>query len=129
MGVSAPAGSDVAVTDRIVLTLPTEARFRGVGTLVLGGVGSRLDLPYERMDDLQLALLSAIETAADGEVTVEIDADAEGIRLAVGPLRPGSATDGAFDLVLSRLADDVEHQNRGDGGEWVALRIAARAPS
>lgn len=116
----------VAVSDRIVLTLPTDDRFRAVGTLVLGGVGSRLDLPYERMDDLQLALLSALDTAADGEITLEIDAEADGIRLAVGPLRPGSGTDPAFELVLSRLADQVEHQNRGEGGEWVALRIAAQ---
>ena len=41
-----------AVTDMISLTIPTATRFRGVATLVLGGIGSRLDLPYERVDDL-----------------------------------------------------------------------------
>ena len=55
----------VPVTDRIVLTMPTDVRLRSVATLVLGGVGSRLDLPFEKTDDLQLAVLSALE-AADG---------------------------------------------------------------
>jgi len=128
VGVGAGAESDAPVTDRIVLTLPSDARFRGVGTLVLAGIGARLDVPYERMDDLQLALLSALEAAGAGEVTLEIDADAEALRLAVGPLRPGSATDRGLDAVLSRLADQVEYQNRGESGEWVALRIAAERP-
>ena len=45
-------GIEVDMTDRIVLTIPAGARFRGVATLVLGGIGGRMDLPYERMDDL-----------------------------------------------------------------------------
>lgn len=129
MGIIASARPDVAVTDRIVLTMPTDSRFRGVGTLVLGGIGSRLDLAYERMDDLQLALLSTLEAALDGQVTVEIEADTQGLSVAVGPLRSDAATDKGLALVLSRLVDDVEHQRRDDGAEWVALRVAAQRPS
>jgi hypothetical protein len=117
---------DVSMSDRIVLTMPTDDRFRGVGTLVVGGVGARLELPYEQMDDLQLALLSALDAALDGDATLEIDADAGSLTLAVGPLRDGSSTDEGLRLVLSRLVDEVEHQNRG-GAEWVALRLVPRA--
>lgn len=117
---------DVSVTDRIVLTMPTGERFRGVCTLVLGGVGARLELPYERMDDLQLALLSALDAALDGEVTLEIDAEGGGLTLAIGPLRDGSGSDEGLGRVLSRLVDEVEHEQR-DGKEWVALRLAPRA--
>ncbi|HUG65067.1 MAG TPA: hypothetical protein VMK83_07610 [Gaiellaceae bacterium] len=115
------------MTDRIVLTIPTDPRFRGVGTLVVGGVGARLELSYERMEDLQLALLSALDAAFDGEVTLEIDAAPDGLTLTVGPLRDGSASDGGLGLVLSRLVDEVEHEHR-DGKAWVALRVAPRAP-
>lgn len=117
------------MTDRIVLTMPTDARYRGVGTLVLGGIGTRLDLPYERMDDLQLALLSALEAALDGEVTVEMDADQEGLSVAIGPLRADSSTDQGLARVLSRLVDDVEHHQRDEGAEWVVLRIASQRPA
>lgn len=112
------------VTDRIVLNLPSADRFRAVGTLVLGGVGARLELPYERMDDLQLALLSALDATLDGAVTLEIDADESGVSLAVGPLRDGSDVDEGLALVLSRLVDEVEHERR-DGRVWVALRVRA----
>lgn len=114
------------MTDRVVLTIPTDKRFRAVGTLVVGGVGSRLELPYERMDDLQLALLSALDAADDGEVRLEIDAEDAGLRLTVGPLRDGSQADPGLALVLSRLVDEIEHERR-DGREWIALQI--RAPS
>ncbi len=112
------------MSDRIVLTMPTDPRFRAVGTLVLGGVGSRLDLPYERMDDLQLALVSALEATRGGEVTLEIEADPDGLRVALGPMRDGTGTDDGLGLVLSRLVDEVEHERR-DGGEWLALRLSA----
>ena len=72
---SGPPVGGSAVSDRIVLTMPAHERLRGVATLVLGGVGGRLQLPYERMDDLQLAVLSALDaTGDDGEVSLELDA-------------------------------------------------------
>lgn len=111
------------VTDRIVLALPTEARFRSVATLVLGGIGSRADLPYERMDDLQLAVLSALDAADQPEVTIEVDADENGVSLALGPVRDGSGDDEGLGLVLSRLVDDVTHERR-DGAEWLSLRLS-----
>ena len=111
------------VTDRIVLAIPTEARFRSVATLVLGGIGSRADLPYERMDDLQLAVLSALDAADQSEVTLEVDADENGVSLALGPVRDGSGDDEGLGLVLSRLVDDVTHERR-DGAEWLSLRLS-----
>jgi anti-sigma regulatory factor (Ser/Thr protein kinase) len=111
------------VTDRIVLAIPTEARFRSVATLVLGGIVSRADLPYERMDDLQLAVLSALGAADQAEVTLEVDADENGVSLALGPVRDGSGDDEGLGLVLSRLVDDVTHERR-DGAEWLSLRLS-----
>jgi len=115
-----PVGVDVS--DRIVLRMPTETRFRSVATLVVGGIGSRLELPYERTDDLQLAVLSALDASDDETVTLEVDADESGLRLALGPVRDGSSTDDGLVRVLSRLVDDVAHERR-EGAEWLTLGL------
>lgn len=111
------------MSDQITLTIPTAPHFRGVATLVLGGIGSRLDLPYERVDDLQLAVLSALE-ASDGErVTVEVEAEEGVLVVSLGPLEAARASDGALARVLDPLVDSVERSER-DGGVWLALRLA-----
>lgn len=118
-----PVGTlEVDVSDRIVLRMPTETRFRSVATLVVGGIGSRLELPYERTDDLQLAVLSALDASDDETVTLEVDADESGLRLALGPVRDGSSKDDGLVRVLSRLVDDVAHESR-DGAEWLTLGL------
>jgi hypothetical protein len=116
----------VVMSDRIVLTMPAAVRYRSVATLVLGGIGSRLELPYERMDDLQLAVLSALDASDDASVTLEIDADEDGLQLALGPVRHGSGADDGLVRVLSRLVDDVSHESR-DGVEWLTLAVSGRA--
>jgi hypothetical protein len=110
------------VSDHISLTIPTATRFRGVATLVLGGVGSRLDLPYERVDDLQLAVLSVLEASDGDRVTVEVEAEARGVFVSVGPLAQGSAADGALSRVLDPLVDSVEPSER-DERVWLTLRL------
>jgi hypothetical protein len=115
------------VTDTILLTFPSRQSFRGVPSLVLGGVGSRLDLPYERMDDLQLAVLSMLDASAAEETTLEIQAEEERVAVSVGPLRPDVDGDTGLALVLDRLTDGVEAGSRGDG-VWLTVFLA-RAPS
>jgi hypothetical protein len=122
------ASTVVGVSDRIVLTMPTDVRLRSVATLVLGGLGSRLELPFERTDDLQLAVLSTLEATDGRDVTLEVDADETGLRLAVGPVRAGSAEDDALMRVVSRLVDEVGHARR-DGDEWLILRLARTTTS
>jgi hypothetical protein len=112
------------VTDRISITIPADGRFRQVSTLVLGGVGTRLNLPYERMDDLQLAVLSLLEVVDGDGATVDIDAGDDGIAVSVGPLRSGAGTDASLERVVKPLVDGVEPAER-DGGEWITLRLAS----
>ena len=109
--------------DTIVLTIPADARYREVATLVLGGIGSRLDLPYERMDDLQLALLSVLEATDGADVSIEVEARDGSLEIAVGPLVAGTRDDRGLDLVLSRLVDDSAPQDR-DGAEWLTLSVS-----
>ena len=121
-----PADARTAVMgDRVVLTIPSDARFRSVATLVVGGIGSRADLAYERTDDLQLAVLSALEAGASDEMTVEVDTSEGRLEIAVGPVRDGSGKDAGLARVLSRLVDDVATHHR-DGAEWITLVVAGR---
>jgi len=110
------------VNDRISLTIPARTRYTGVAALVLGGIGSRLDLPYERMDDLQLAVLSVIESGGDEEITVEVDAAAERVSVALGPLATGSGSDQSLARVLHPLVDSFESVRR-NGREWLELQL------
>ena len=114
------------MTDTIALSIPTDASFRGIPTLVLGGVGSRLDLPFERMDDLQLALLSMLDATAAADASVEIEAADERVAVSVGPLRPDVEADTGLDLVLRRLTDGVEAGRRG-GEVWLTVFLARSA--
>ena len=116
------------MTDTILLTIPTSSAYRGVPSLVLGGVGSRLDLPFERMDDLQLAVLSMLDASSGGETSVEIVADDGAVGVSVGPLHSDAGTDKGLDLVLRRLTDGVEPQNRG-GEVWLRVSVARPAPN
>ena len=111
------------MSDRIVLTVPAGGRFRGVATLVLGGIGGRAALPYERMDDLQLAVLSILDSSDGEAVTLEVESGDDGIAVAVGPLLDGSSHDDGLRLVLSRLVDGVAHEHR-DGAEWITFGVA-----
>jgi len=115
------------MSDRILLTVPADERLQSVATLVLGGVGTRHDLPYERTDDLQLAVLSALGAAAGDEVSLEIEAQDGELRLTIGPLRDGVRDDAGIARVLTRLVDEVEYETR-QGYDWVSLRVSG-APS
>ena len=115
---------EVGVSDRIVLTIPTDVNFRGVATLVLGGIGSRAEFAYERMDDLQLAVLSALDSVGGETATIEVDADGMTLRLALGRLRDGAATDAGLERVLTPLVDEVGYESR-DGAEWLVLGVTS----
>jgi hypothetical protein len=120
------------VTDEISLTLPRERPFYGVADLVLGGLAVRLDLTFEQLQDLQLALAGLLERpAAAGEapITVTIRIEDDTLRTVVGPfegesLRAELERDSDRELTLRRLletvSDGVELDER-EGGQWVEL--------
>lgn len=115
--------ADEDVNDTIVLTIPTDPAYRGVASLVLGGLGSRLDLPYERMDDLQLAVLSMLDASRDGDASVEVHAEDGHVAVSVGPLRDGAEDDDGIRLVLTPLTDRVEASRRDDAS-WLTVFLA-----
>jgi hypothetical protein len=112
----------VSTGDRIVLTFPAASELSEVATLVLGGLGSRLELPYEHVDDLQLAALSVLAAAAGEVITMEVALDDHRLAVTLGPLAPGTASDEGLRQVLLRLVDRVEAPT-ADGGAAESITL------
>jgi hypothetical protein len=118
--------------DEITLTLPRQRPFFRIAHLVLGGLAVRLDLTFEHLEDLQLALAGLLEhPMGPGDVTLTVRVEPDAIRARVGPfkdngLRAELAQENPDDeeLSLGRLlgtvVDQVEVGER-DGGLWVEL--------
>jgi hypothetical protein len=121
------------MTDAVVLTLPNEPRFLVLVRLALSGLASQHDLPYDRMDDLQLAVEAVLaEERAEGlETTLRIEPIEEGVGVSI---RVGdgheiaAAGDGGAPLerMLSLLVDSVTTTDGDDGGRWLRLEQGNR---
>jgi hypothetical protein len=120
--------------DFIKLTIPNERGFFGVVRLLVGGLAVRLDLAYEQMDDLQLAVESVL---LDGlpkgrSVTLEAFIEDQQVVVWVGPVAPRiRARDERkgtidFDRLLATLVDQASIVER-IGQSWLCL--AKRIPT
>jgi anti-sigma regulatory factor (Ser/Thr protein kinase) len=120
------------VTSTIRLKIPHEPPYHGVALLVVGGLAARLDLSYEKLEDLQLALENVLENGdyvSEPQVTVELDVLDDSLSLVVGPLdgaavRKALADDRDDRISLGRLLDtlveEVSIESRDDG-DWLRL--------
>jgi hypothetical protein len=130
---------DAAVSEavqRITLTVPGERRYIGVVRLFAGGLAARLDLGYETMDDLQLAIESVLGTSrSNREITLEANVAGDSVSILVGPLdRDPLPADASppdtleLQRLLSALVSSAESISR-DGGRWVRLDVRIPAGS
>ncbi|HEY8726462.1 MAG TPA: hypothetical protein VIL91_07125 [Gaiellaceae bacterium] len=116
------------VADEICLTLPADDAFHSVAHLVLGGLAARLNLSFEKLEDLELALDALLERPSDGrEVTLRVFVDDSELRTIVGPFTSVRAeleergTDSLnLGRILSAVCDSVQIEDR-DGSQWVEL--------
>jgi anti-sigma regulatory factor (Ser/Thr protein kinase) len=120
------------VTSEIRVSIPHRPPFHGVALLVVGGLAARLDLSYEQLEDLQLALESILDNgdyALDQEVAVELDVDNGSLTMLVGPLdgealRSDLEDDDGERLSLGRLLGTLVQRvsvEERDGGAWLRL--------
>jgi hypothetical protein len=116
------------VTDEITLRLPREREFFGVAHLVLGGLAVRLDLTFEHLEDLQLALAGLLErqNRAD-EVMLLVRVRGDAIEATVGPFDDsvrvelaGGAEQMGLRRLLETVVDGVSVAER-EGDAWVEL--------
>jgi hypothetical protein len=123
-----------APAQTVTLTLPGERPYIGIARMFVGGLAARLDLGYEAMDDLQLALESVLLKSELGEtVTLEAQLEDTGVCILVGPFAadPLAVTVGSGDALelerlLSALVAGAESSMRDDGC-W--LRLDVRIPA
>jgi hypothetical protein len=108
------------MTNTITLTVPAGLRGAGVVALVLGGLGSRLDLPVDRIDELALAV-ATVAPSIDGDA-FELEAEVLDDRLVVriGPLEGGTGSDQSLRRVVDALVDRVAGIRQADR-EWLEL--------
>jgi anti-sigma regulatory factor (Ser/Thr protein kinase) len=119
------------VVDEIRLVLPRERPFHRIAHLVLGGLAVRLDLTFETLEDLQLALGELLDRyEGEQDVTIVLRVLPEAIEARVGPfdgelLRGELDRDEAVGLrrVLDTVVDDVRIEE-ADGAHFVELRKA-----
>ncbi len=111
--------------DRVILTLPGDDQLFEIATLVVGGIGSRLDLPYERLDNLQLAVLTALGASDAAAVTLEAVIEADAVSVKIWPVPLSETSDEGRRRVLSRLVDGVDAAvDESSGAGSITLRIA-----
>lgn len=114
--------------DEISLTLPADDAFHSVAHLVLGGLAVRLDLTFENLEDLELAIDTLLERSTDGnDVTLLVRVLDGELQTIVGPfqaVRSELESDDGESLnprrILDTVCDRVEIVDR-DGGQWVEL--------
>ena len=126
-----PEGSDwrdTLTADEICLTLPADDAFHSVVHLVLGGLAARLNLSFETLEDLELALDTLLERPSDGrEVTVRVFVEDGELRTIVGPftavrseLGEGGTNSLNLGRILGAVCDSFQIEDR-DGSQWVEL--------
>ena len=123
-------------TDEIALVIPADEDFRPIAHLVVSGLALRLDLTYDGLEDVQVAVEALLGLRDDAEeVVVAVRIDEEELGVAVGPL-PADAveeldreeTELGLGRVLSTVSDSFRVSERDDGC-WVELtkRMTATA--
>jgi hypothetical protein len=122
--------------EAIELTLPAGREWHAVARLVLGGVADRLNLSFEDLDDLQLAVERLlVEAASQDTVQMRIEVVDHGIRVGVGPLVERTIADalqgpdaapGELTLrrILQTVVDSFGVEEHADGGIVVRLQKA-----
>jgi hypothetical protein len=114
--------------DEISLTLPADKAFHRVANLVVGGLAVRLDLTFELLEDLELALDALLErTSNEHDVTLRVRILDGELRTVIGPFTAVRAElaeggDDSLNLrrILATVCDRVEITDH-DGAQWVEL--------
>ena len=107
----------------VELELP-RGRFAAVARLVAAGLGARLGLHVDRLDDLKLAIDAALRQPQSGDtVTLALTPTDDDLHVEVGPLAAAGVDSRGLEGVLSALVDEIRTRKSG-ADAWVAMRIS-----
>ena len=127
-------------SDRIELTTPVGRAWEAVIRMVLGGIADRLDLGFDQLDDLQLAVERLLaEGDPQSPVTLSFEIHDGGVRTRIGPLRDAALAEalqgpepppGVLTLprILSTVVDSYGVEEVADGHLVVRLEKMVRKP-
>ena len=111
--------------DVVTLVLPREPEFHSVARLVLAGLGARLQLTYEHLEDLQLGVGTLLEHSdGDADLVVSIAVGESAISTEVGPfegdglrreLERGDQGGVGLKRLLDTVVDSVELKESPSG--------------
>jgi hypothetical protein len=126
------------MSDRIELTTPVGRAWDPVIRLVLGGIGDRLDLGFDELDDLQLAVERLLaEARFANRVTLSFEILERSLRVRIGPILTGAVAEalqgppakpGELTLgrILQTVVDSYGVEKVEDGHMVVRLEKAVR---
>jgi hypothetical protein len=126
------------MSDRIELVTPVGRAWDPVIRLVLGGIGDRLDLGFDELDDLQLAVERLLaEARFEDRVTLSFEILDRSVRVRIGPILTGAIADalqgpparpGELTLgrILQTVVDSYGVEKVEDGHMVVRLEKAVR---
>ena len=133
------------MADPVALSFPRDSRYYAVARLVVGGMAAPLEMSYDALDDLQLAISSLLDhedLALDGDgeagdVRLRLEVDEHQLVAALGSFASGSL-DRAFErsaqqggeMGLQRLLDTIVDEvvvSDDSEGEWITLTKQVKA--
>jgi hypothetical protein len=122
------------LSDEVRLVLPAQEDFHPIAHLVVGGLAARVELTYEQLEDLLVAVEALLGCRDDDDdVSVVVEVEPEVVRATVGPFSREALAELDHDgselglkRVLETVTDGVRVEER-DGGAWVALTKARSA--
>lgn len=119
--------------ETVELRMPAGRDWGPVARMVLGGIGDRLELDLDALDDLQLAVERLLaETSAQGSVTLSFELLDDHVRARVGPLAEGTLAEalqgpepppGTIGIrrILATVVDSFGVESAEDAGLYVRL--------
>ncbi len=126
-------------SETIELTLPRSPRYYGVARMVIGGLAAGIELSYDALDDLQLAIGSLLDNRdlpGGDTVALHVTVTGDGVSARIGPFAQGSmaaafagsSASGGIDLarLLETVVDEVVTDGDGDG-DWIVVTKRAVA--
>lgn len=130
------------MADTVALSFPRDSRYYAVARLVVGGMAAPLEMSYDALDDLQLAISSLLDhedlaTAGSHDVQLRLEVGDDQLVASIGSFTSGSV-DRAFERsataggelglrrLLDTIVDAVVVEPDGDN-EWVTLTKRVKA--
>ena len=120
----------------VTVTVPARPDFVRLLRTVVSTVGARLDMTYDRIDDLRIAVDEAcaqLLAISDGNMTMRVEPDGERVIVVVssdapvgeGAWPPADVEESLAWRILDGLADEVRFE-LGEGGPAVRVAVGAR---